>query len=300
MAIPHHTGSCVSGDVSIFYRKMGLAKGDASLFPQRKREASPFLFVHGLSYFSWDWLEVAAALASDRECVAIDLRWFGDSGWSATKDYSVPAMARDLANVLDHLGWSRAVLVAHSMGGRGAAYLAAKEPRRVAALALVDYSPENAPAGSKRVADTVAGVPALFPTVEEAMRHFKADPADAAKRERFEAYLRKVTGGYVIKRDPHFRDQFRKILEIGERPKLGVDMWQVLAEIACPTLVVRGSRSDLFAAETVAKVKAANPRFTLTEVDAPHNIPGENPRGFLAALAPFLAKLEEKHHEQAA
>jgi hypothetical protein len=46
--------------------------------------------------------------------------------------------------------------------------------------------------------------------------------------------------------DPNFS---RKILETGERPKLGADMWQVIAEVACPTLVVRGSRSDLFAAE---------------------------------------------------
>lgn len=285
MAIPHQTGSCVSGDVSIFYRRLG------------KPGRSPILFVHGLSYFSWDWLEVAAALASNRECVAIDLRGFGDSGWSAAKDYSIPTMTRDLARVLDRLGWGRAVLVAHSMGGRSAAYLAAKEPQRVAGLVLLDYSPENAAAGSKRVAETVAGVPDVFSTVDDAMRHFGAD---ASRRERFEAYLRKVAGGYAIKRDPHFRDQFRRILETGERPKLGVDMWQVIAEIACPTLVVRGSRSDLFAAETVAKVKAANPRFTVVEADAPHNIPGENPPGFLAALAPFLAKLEEKRHEQTA
>ncbi len=285
MAIPHQTGSCVSGDVSIFYRRLG------------KPGRSPILFVHGLSYFSWDWLEVAAALSSDRECVAMDLRGFGDSGWSAAKDYSVQTMARDLARVLDHLGWGRAALVAHSMGGRSAAYLAAREPQRVGGLVLVDYSPENAPAGSKRVAETVAWVPDVFPTADEAMRYFVAD---ASRRERFEAYLRKVAGGYAIKRDPYFRDQFRKILETGERPKLGVDMWQVIAEIACPTLVVRGSRSDLFAAETVAKVKAANPRFTVVEVDAPHNIPGENPHGFLAALAPFLAKLQEKRHEQTA
>lgn len=285
MAIPHQSATCVSGDVSIFYRRLG------------KPGRSPILFVHGLSYFSWDWLEVAAALSSNRECVAMDLRGFGDSGWSAAKDYSVPTMARDLARVLDRLGWGRAVLVAHSMGGRSAVYLAAKEPQRVAGLVLVDYSPENAPEGSKRVAETVAGVPDVFSTVDDGMRHFGAD---ASRRERFEAYLRKVAGGYAIKRDPHFRDLFRKILETGERPKLGVDMWQVIAEIACPTLVVRGSRSDLFAAETVAKVKAANPRFTVVEVDAPHNIPGENPQGFLAALAPFLATLEEKRHEQTA
>lgn len=285
MSVVHRSGSCASGDVSIFYRRLGT------------RGLTPAVFVHGLSYFSYDWLEVAAALGAERECAAMDMRGFGDSGWSPAKDYSVPAMAQDLANLLDHLGWKGAVLIGHSMGGRSVAYCAAKQPQRAAGLVLVDYSPENAPAGSKRVAQTVATVPDAFATIEDAMRHFNAD---ASERTRFEAYLRRVAGGFAIKRDPHFRERFRRTLETGERPTLGVDMWQVLAEVKCPTLVIRGSRSDLFAPETVSKMRGVNPRFTVLEVDAPHDIAGENPEGFLAALKPFLATLEEKRHEQAA
>jgi len=285
MALPHQTGTCRSGDVALFYRRLG------------KPGRMPILFVHGLSYFSWDWLEVAAALGAGRECVAMDMRGFGDSGWSPARDYSVPTMAQDLANLLDHLGWKRTVLVGHSMGGRSGAYFAAKQPQRAAGLVLVDYSPENAPAGSKRVAQTVAGVPDAFATIEDAMRHFHAE---AGRRARFEAYLKPVAGGFAIKRDPHFRDQFRRTLETGERPRPGVDMWQVLAEVQCPTLVLRGSRSDLFAPESVPRMRDVNPRFTVVEVDAPHDVARENPEGFLAALEPFLATLEEKRHEQAA
>jgi pimeloyl-ACP methyl ester carboxylesterase len=285
MAVPHQTGRFQSGDVTLHYRRLGT--------PGR----TPIVLVHGLSYFSYDWLEVAAALGPERECVALDQRGFGDSTWSAAKDYSVPTMAQDLANLLDHLGWQRAILCGHSMGGRACAYLAGKQPQRVAALALVDYTPDNAPAGSKRVAQSVAGTPDVFATVEDAMRHFGAP---ASKRERFEAWLKAVPGGFAVKRDTHFRDQFRRTLETGERPKLGVDMWQVLGEVACPTLVVRASRSDLFAPETVARVKSVKSDFTLAEVDAPHNVPGENPQGLLVVLRPFLAALEEKRHEQTA
>lgn len=285
MAVAHQAGNCRSGDVTLHFRRLGT--------PGR----TPMLLVHGLSYFSWDWLEVAAALGAERECVALDQRGFGDSTWSPSQDYSVPAMAQDLANLLDHLGWRRAIVCGHSMGGRASAYLAAKQPQRVAALVLVDYTPDNAPAGSKRVAQSVAATPDVFATIEDAMRHFGAP---ATKRERFEAWLKPVPGGFALKRDTHFRDQFRKTLATGERPKLGVDMWQVLGEIACPALVVRGSRSDLFAPETVAKVKSVKSDFTVVEVDAPHNIPGENPQGLLAALRPFLAALQEKRHEQTA
>jgi pimeloyl-ACP methyl ester carboxylesterase len=285
MAIAHQTGSCRSGDVTLHYRRLGT--------PRR----TPILLVHGLSYFSYDWLEVMAVLGAERECAALDQRGFGDSTWSPSKDYSVPAMAQDLANLLDHLGWRRAIVCGHSMGGRASAYLAAKQPQRVAALVLVDYTPDNAPAGSKRVAQSVAGTPDVFPTIEDAMRHFGAP---ASKRERFDAFLKPVPGGFAVKRDTHFRDQFRKTLETGERPKLGVDMWQVLGEVGCPALVVRASRSDLFAPETVAKVKSVKSDFTVVEVDAPHNVPGENPQGLLAVMRPFLATLEEKRHEQTA
>ena len=62
----------------------------------------------------------------------------------------------------------------------------------------------------------------------------------------------------------------------GERPKLGVDMWQLIGEVRCPILSVRGTRSDMYAPETVAKMKAANPRLEVVEVDAGHDIAGEN------------------------
>lgn len=279
MATPHQTGTCKSADVTLFYRRLG------------KSGRTPCVLVHGLSYFSYDWLELAAALGAERECAALDMRGFGDSGWS--KDYSVQAMAQDIAKLLDHLGWQRAIVFGHSMGGRSAAYLAAKQPPRVAGLVLVDYTPENAPAGSKRTATTVAGTPDAFASLEDALQYFKAGPE---QRARYEAYLKPVAGGFALKRDPHFRDQFRKLLETGERPQLGVDLWQVLAEVRCPILSVRGARSDMYAPETVAKMKAANRVLRVVEVDAGHDIVGENPQGLLAAVRPLLAELEEKRH----
>jgi pimeloyl-ACP methyl ester carboxylesterase len=278
MPVPHETGRARSGELNIFYRKLGT--------PGR----TPILIVHGLSYFSYDWLPIAQALGAERQVAAMDMRGFGDSDWSAVKDYSVPAMAADILNVLDHLRWKGALLIGHSMGGRSTTYVAAKHPGRVAGLALIDYSPDNAPAGSQRVSRTVAGVPERFSSIDEALTHFKQ-----TDRERLREYLKAVPGGYAIKRDTYFRDQFRRLIDTGERPKLGVDMWALIAEVRCPVLSMRGSRSDMYAAETVAKMLAANARIALAEVDAGHNIAGENPTGFMAAIRPFLATLEKAH-----
>jgi pimeloyl-ACP methyl ester carboxylesterase len=142
------------------------------------------------------------------------------------------------------------------------------------------------------VAQTVAGVPDKFASVDEALAYF-----NQKNRARFEAYLKPVDGGLILKRDTYFRDQFRRLIETGERPKLGLDMWQLLGELRCPVLSMRGARSDMYAPETRDKMKAANPRIQVAEVDAGHNIAGENPQGFLGALNPFLASLEAKTHE---
>jgi pimeloyl-ACP methyl ester carboxylesterase len=293
MSAPHRVEKCSSGGLEIAYRRFGAGGG------------LPVVIVHGLSYFSYDWIDVAAGVASARPVVAMDMRGFGDSARSPTADYSVPSMAQDIVAVLDHLGWGRAALMGHSMGGRSTAFAAARNPARIAGLVLVDYTPDNAPGGSQRVAKTVAGVPDRFASVDEAMQHFSVDPhspAGAAKRERYEAYLRKVDGGYEIKRDPHFARQFRRLLETGERPKLGVDMWQVLGEVACPILALRGRQSDMFAAQTVPKLRESNPRIELVELDGGHFIAGDNPGGLVAAVQAFLAALDAKEirHEPAA
>jgi len=271
MKIPHETGRARSGELSIFYRRLG------------KRGEIPLLIVHGLSYFSWDWLEVAQVLGTEREVACMDMRGFGDSDWSPAKDYSVPAMGGDIVNVLAHLGWKRALLAGHSMGARSTTYVAARHPELAAGLVLVDYTPENAPAGAKRVTEIVAHTPDRFASVEDAMRYFGQD-----NRERFASYL---TADLRLRRDPHFRDQFRKVLATGERPKLGVDMWSLIGEVRCPILSLRGRRSDLYAAATAAKMKAANPRLEVVEVDAGHNIAGDNPEGFVQAVKKWESKL---------
>jgi pimeloyl-ACP methyl ester carboxylesterase len=267
MTIPHQTGRVRSDDLQIHFRRLGRPGG------------TPILIVHGLSYFSWDWLEVAQALGAEREVIAMDMRGFGDSDWSPAQDYSVPAMAQDIVAVLDHAGWKRALLAGHSMGGRSTTCVAAKHPERAAGLVLVDYTPENAPQGTRRTTEIVGNTPDSFASIEAAMQYF-----GKSERARFEQYLKKTDQGWSVKRDPFFRDQFKRILEGGERPKPGVDLWQLIGEVRCPILSLRGTRSDMYAPETARKMKAANPRLQVIEVDAGHHVAGENPQGFLAAV----------------
>lgn len=273
------TGTVANGDLTLFYRRFGAPGG------------TPILIVHGLSYFSYDWIPVAAGLASGgREAVAMDMRGFGDSSWSASHAYGVEDYAADCIAVADRLGWDRFVLMGHSMGGRNCVWCAAHYPERVAALVLCDYSPVNAPAGSRRVAETVAGTPDAFASVDDALEYFGKDrnlPPDDPRRRRMEAYLAKTVGGYAVKRDTFHRDRFRKALE-GAAVAAGPDMWAALAAVRCPVLAIRGRRSDMFAAETVARVMNANSRISMAEIDAGHDLAGDAPEALIGEAAAFL------------
>ncbi len=274
----HTTAKVVHDDLEIFYRRFG------------KPGACPVLIVHGLSYFSYDWIAVAHALAKDREVVAIDMRGFGDSGRSPERHYRLKDFSGDLIAVLDHLQWPRAILVGHSMGGRVSLCTAAWHQQRVAGLAAVDFAPDVAAEGRMGVAQRIGNQPDFFESVDHALQyhgHNPALPADAPLRKRYEAFLKPVDGKFELKRDLHFRDGFRDVLQgIKQAPE--ADLWSMVRGLTMPTLFLRGSHSDMFAPETMDKLRRENPRCEVQEIDGGHNLAGDNPQALTAMLQTFF------------
>jgi pimeloyl-ACP methyl ester carboxylesterase len=270
------TGRVKSGDVEIFYRKFG------------KPGRAPVIIVHGLSFFSYDWTGVASQIARNREVTAIDMRGFGESGWSPTRNYKLETLSQDVINVLDALGWDKAVLMGHSFGGRVCLATAGWHPERAAALVCVDFAPDLAAVGRKHVAERIGRQREIFASVDEAMTYHDDDPANAARRERWQAFLKKTDSGYVLKRDLHYRDNFKRALDGNPSPAPQF-LWPMLGEMTVPTLVIRGSNSDMFAAETMDKVRATNPRATMAELAGSHDLAGDNPDGLARTVSGFLA-----------
>lgn len=277
--LPHVTGRARSGDVELHYRRFG------------KPGATPVVIVHGLSFFSYDWIGPAAQLASDREVIAMDLRGFGESQWSPTRDYRLETFAADIVHLLGAVQWRRAVLMGHSMGGRIALATAAWHAERVAGLVCVDFTPDVGAAGRRKVAERVGRQPDRFGSIDEALAYHGYDPrqpADSPARRRFEAFLRPVDGGFVLKRDLHFRDTFRRVLETGKAAPLGVDLWSMLAALDLPFLMLRGSLSEMVEPQAFAKARAANPRLSAVEIAGGHDLAGDNPDALVAAVRDFL------------
>src|SRR5204863_880589 len=91
------------------------------------------------------WQPVAERLASHAPVLVYDCRGHRESDTPAGP-YTVELFARDLADLLDHVGWSSALVAGASMGGCIALAFAAAYPARTAALGLADttawYGPD--------------------------------------------------------------------------------------------------------------------------------------------------------------
>ena len=66
-------------------------------------------------------------------------------------------------------------------------------------------------------------------------------------------------------------------------------LWPMLSQLQIPTLVIRATKSDMFAPETLDKARQANPRLTAIELEGSHDLAGDNPDGLVGAMRDFLA-----------
>lgn len=111
----------------------------------RGADAPRAVLIHSLALDHSVWDAVAGRLASDVELLALDCRGHGTSD-IPSGPYTVEQFADDVADVMDRVGWSSAIVVGCSMGGCVAQAFAARHPRRVEGLALIDttawYGPD--------------------------------------------------------------------------------------------------------------------------------------------------------------
>lgn len=105
----------------------------------------PVLLLHGHPQTHAMWHRVAPRLAETYTIVCADLRGYGDSSKPPTTEdhspYSKRAMARDMVEVMRHLGFERFAVVGHDRGGRCAYRMALDHPERIAALSVLDILP---------------------------------------------------------------------------------------------------------------------------------------------------------------
>jgi haloacetate dehalogenase len=116
-----------------------------TIFLRRYGKGPAILLVHGFPRTSLMWRFLAPALAANHTVICVDLRAYGRSGIPASTDdhfpYSKRAMAKELVDMMQKLGFPTFTLIGHDRGGRVSYRLALDHPKNVERLAVFDVIP---------------------------------------------------------------------------------------------------------------------------------------------------------------
>lgn len=228
------------------------------------------IFLHYYAGSSRAWTEVIAHLKQSYRCVAPDLRGFGASA-DAASGYTLDDGANDIAALVETLALDRYILVGHSMGGKIALTLAARQPAGLRGLVLLAPSP---------------------PTPEPMTDEDRQRLLDGyGQREQAESTAKGITAQPLSPEmlEQVIADNLRSShaawsawLERGSRE----DIAEHIPQVQVPVVVVVGEEDDTISLEVQRReVLTRLPQAHLhTVVQAAHLLPLEAPLAVVAAI----------------
>jgi pimeloyl-ACP methyl ester carboxylesterase len=255
-----------------------------------RADAPAVVCVHGYTSSAQAFNGVARHLRDRFRVLALDVRGHGDSAWSPDGAYQYADQAGDLAAFVDRLELAKFALIGTSMGGIIAMAYAAAHGDRLTAFVINDIGPEIE-AGSSRITQTVGARPDAFPTLEAAMAYRREiSPITAGRSLEDQEELargvlkQEADGRWVWRMDPAYIEQ-RVTRGAPVRPVL----WPALAKIACPTLVIWGTDSDVLSEAQARRMAETLPKGELVPVPGVGHAPSLIEPAALTAIERVLA-----------
>lgn len=259
----------------------------------------PVICIHGLTRNSADFEELAPWIASlGRRVIAVDVRGRGHSAYDAQVDhYSIAQYANDIVTLAYQLGIGRAVLIGTSMGGLITMALAVKHLHLIAAAVLNDIGPVLSDVGLSRIAN-YSGNTQSFVDWQAAVDYVQtinqsAFPAyTQVEWEKWaqRAFKRASNGSWVLRYDPNIAAPLRM-------GKLKATSWG--AKFAFrrlankrPTLLIRGSLSDLLESQQAQYMRQVAPGMRYAEVANVGHAPMLSEAEAVTALQQFLNEVD--------
>jgi esterase len=249
----------------------------------------PLLFLHGGGLNAHTWDVVALMLHRRFRCIALDQRGHGDSEWSAARDYGVDTQVGDIEGLVELLRLENPLLVGQSMGGLNAIAYAIRHSQRIRGLVVVDVGPEINPSGAERIRE-FSSTPELDSPEAFLERATKFNPLrdpEVLRRSLFYNLRQLPSGKWTLKHDQRRNTEDNARVNAQREHLAGQ-----IEKISSPTLIIRGARSDILSDEGAQKFARSLPRGRWVRVEgAGHNVQGDNPRGLLEAIDPFLDEI---------
>ncbi len=254
---------------------------DTLLHYHRIGGGEPLIILHGLFGSSKNWQSLARIFAEHFEVHTLDLRNHGQSFHHPDIDYRL--MAEDVYRLLSHLGIDRCRMIGHSMGGKTAMLLAWEHAAKISQLVVADIAPVPYPHDYDHLIDPILAL--------ELDRYESRSSIDEALQTDIpEAPLRAFLMQNLFRDGQRWRWKINwgaiklNLDRITGYPELSAD-WQV----ACPTLFIRGEKSDYIGeSEEALILRHFNPVVIKTLDNAGHWLQAEQPRAFARLVLDFL------------
>jgi len=254
-------------------------------------DGHPIVMLHGIRGYAETFAQLAAQLQPQWRVIAFDQRGRGQSDWDPQHRYYTSDYVADLEAVVAHLELNKFALLGHSMGGINAIVYASQHPDRVTQLIVEDAGPGafESSLGAARIRRELASTPATFASWEAAseyMRQLRPSVSESARQQRLQNMLKPSGDGSHTWRYDHAGIAQTRL---NPAPAEVVDLAPHIPRLACPTLVLRGGRSDYLQPEMADGMAAANPLLQWVQIDdAGHYIHDDQPALVAQLVRDFL------------
>jgi pimeloyl-ACP methyl ester carboxylesterase len=249
----------------------------------------PILCLPGLTRTTADFDYVTPHL-HDVRLIKLDYRGRGQSDWDRDwRNYNLMVEARDVTELMDHLGLEKAAILGTSRGGLLAMGLAFGAKERLIGVALNDIGPVIEPKGLEFIMGYLGKPPASKSHVEIARameKNFTAfkDVPFARWMEEAVKHYRKEDDGLKITYDPKLRNA---VEEQGAQP--APDLWPFFDAMAgLPIACIRGENSDLLSEATLQEMMRRRPDMIAATAVGRGHIPFLDEPESVAALQTWI------------
>ncbi len=255
-------------------------------------EAPRALFAHCSLAFAGLWKGVMCRLAGRWRCISVDMPGHGKSGRgdrSISLQHEAVGFVEGVAALA---GGGPAHLVGLSLGGAVMGRVAAKRPDLARSLTLIEpvYFHLLAEEGGAEVEENARVMAPVYEACREGRFHDGArDFMEAWGQPGQFGRMPKAAQDSIARSLSFLADDFDMV---GAWPK-GQITREALAAIACPVMLMQGSRTQGSAKAILAELAKLQPEAELAEIaGAGHLSPVDDPEAVAARLAAFFERAE--------
>lgn len=250
----------------------------------------PLVLLHGLRAYAQTWESLVEALGGGYCIYALDQRGRGLSDWAPAASYHTQSYVEDLQDFVAHAGLQRFVLLGHSLGGANALEYARQTPGRLIGLIIEDIGPGSSSQGdgAARIRREMNQTPLQFDNWEAARTFWQASRPGLSEQglaSRLAHSMKESAGVITWRHDQQGIAEARLSIE-------PTDLWPAVRVLDCPTLFIRGARSDFLPAATLQAMRDCNAQVRTAEVaDASHYVHDDQGEMFNRLVIEFLENL---------